>query len=269
MIKCDLHIHTNYSDGALSPGEVMRRLSAMGVQAAAITDHDTIDGIREGREAAERYGLKYADGMEFSTFDESLGEIHILGYAFDLTDGFIEGLEQAKRLRRERIKRMFDNLEREGISFSDEEKDKAKGRVDIAFMLRKAKYVGYINEAFDVYLGKNGKAYVEAGRLEPSVAVKMIKEAGGVAVLAHPWRFADEMSLCPLVERLKAFGLGGIEVYYPSHTPEMRKELALTAERYDLIKTGGSDFHMDSSSVRLGDGNAVLDERAEKIIFRK
>ena len=249
MRRVDLHIHSNCSDGALSPSEIMRRAKESGISIVSLTDHDTVSGLKEGRRAASKYGVTFINGIEISSHLEGFGEIHILGYAFNQDDeGFKEELIKIKNLRRERIAKIFDKLNESGIEFDEEAKRSARGRVDIAYMLKNAKYVDTVNEAFDKWLGKDGKAYVDAVRTDTLNAIKTIKSAGGIPVFAHPLRSFSVEEFKALLPILADAGLTGLEVYYPSQDEEMRRILTEYATLYNLIKTGGSDFHTDSST---------------------
>lgn len=270
MRRCDLHIHSKYSDGALSPSEIMRRLKESGIYIASITDHDTVSGLEEAKCAAIKYGITFIDGIEISSYKKGFGEIHILGYGINVDDeAFKSELVKIKNLRKERIAKIFDKLKDNGIEFDEEKKKSVRGRVDVAYMLKNAKYVETVNEAFDKWLGKNGKAYVDAVRADTLDAVRIIKSAGGVPVFAHPLRTCDADELNAILPELTHAGLMGLEVYYPSHNDDMRRIITEYATRYNLVKTGGSDFHTDASAVKLGDGDGVLDEDALQIILKK
>ena len=270
MRRIDLHVHSNCSDGALSPSEIMRRAKESGISIISLTDHDTVSGLKEGRRAASKYGVTFINGIEISSHLEGFGEIHILGYAFNQDDErFNSELVKIKSLRRERIAKIFDKLKDNGIEFDEDVKRSARGRVDIAYLLKGAKYVETVNESFDKWLGKDGKAYVDAVRTDTLSAIKTIKDAGGIPVFAHPLRSCSADEFKSIMPSLVDAGLMGLEVYYPTQDEEMRRILTEYATLYNLIKTGGSDYHTDSSAVKLGDGDCILDGAATQIILKK
>lgn len=270
MRRCDLHIHSKFSDGALSPSEIMRRAKESGIAVVSITDHDTVSGVKEGRKAAFKYGVTFINGIEISSHKKGFGEIHILGYGIDVDDpAFNEELVKIKNLRRKRIAEIFDKLKYNGIEFNEEERRNARGRVDIAYLLKSAKHVETVNEAFDKWLGKNGKAYVDAVRADTLDAIRIIKSAGGAPVFAHPLRTCNADEFAAILPELTDAGLMGLEVYYPSQDCEMRRVLTEYAKRFNLIKTGGSDFHTDSSNIKIGDGDCEIDDCTAQIILKK
>ncbi|MDH4208298.1 MAG: PHP domain-containing protein [Anaerolineae bacterium] len=252
MGRVDLHIHTSASDGVLSPAEVVRAAVEKGLIAIAITDHDTIDGLDEALAAAAGTGLEVVPGIELSA-EHGDQEVHILGYYLDHQDVTLrDKLGLLRRARRERAWKMVGRLAGMGMPVSWElvaqiaGATSAFGRPHIAQALLDAGFVGSMDEAFDRYIGLKGPAYVARYKLSPEEALSVIADAGGVPVLAHPWRRED------LVPRLVANGLAGVEAYYPKYSTEESRALAQLAERYGLIATGGSDFH------GYGDGAAQL-----------
>lgn len=252
MGRVDLHIHTTASDGVLSPAEVVGAAVQKGLTAIAITDHDTIEGLDEASEAAAGTGLEVIPGIELSA-EHGDQEVHILGYYLDHQDTTLrDKLGLLRRARRERAWKMVDRLAGMGIPISWElvmqiaGDSSAFGRPHIAQALLDSGFVGSMDEAFDRYIGLKGPAYVARYKLSPEEALRIIADAGGVPVLAHPWRHEA------LVPRLVAKGLVGLEAYYPKYSTEESRALAQLAERHGLIPTGGSDFH------GYGDGAAQL-----------
>jgi predicted metal-dependent phosphoesterase TrpH len=243
MGKLDLHIHTTASDGVLSPAEVVRVAIDKGLEAIAITDHDTTDGVDAALAAAQGARLEVIPGIELSA-EEGPREVHILGYYIDHRDEALqEKLAVLRRARRERAWKMVKKLESLGMAVSWDhveeiaDQTSAFGRPHVAKALLDEGYVGSVNEAFDRYIGLRGPAYVARHKLTPEEAVQMICDAQGLAALAHP-RWQEEV-----VPRLSAVGLVGLEVYYPSHSEEETEALAALAARHGLVATGGSDFH--------------------------
>jgi predicted metal-dependent phosphoesterase TrpH len=255
MGRLDLHIHTTASDGVLTPAEVVRVAVDKGLEAIAITDHDTTAGIDAALEAAQASRLEVIPGIELST-EEGSREVHILGYYIDHGDEALqERLAVLRRARRDRAWKMVKKLEGLGLPVSWEhveaiaDQTSAFGRPHIAQALLERGYVGSVNEAFDRYIGLRGPAYVARYKLTPEEAIQMVAHAKGLPVLAHPWRQEE------IVPRLSALGLVGLEVYYPSYSEDERELLAALAEKHDLVATGGSDFHgyRVDASLSLGE----------------
>lgn len=243
MGRVDLHIHTTASDGVLSPAQVVRVAIDKGLEAIAITDHDTTDGVDQAVAAASGERLEVIPGIELSA-EEGSREVHILGYYIDYRDQTLqERLAVLRRARRERAWKMVKKLETTGTPVSWERvleiagETSAFGRPHIAKALLERGYVGSLKEAFDRYIGLRGPAYVSRHKLTPAEAVKIITDAEGLPVLAHPRGQED------VIPKLAALGLVGLEAYYPSYSREERDLLAKLAEEHNLIATGGSDFH--------------------------
>lgn len=242
----DLHTHTNKSDGTHSPAEQVRMAKELGLAGIAITDHDTIAGWEEAMKTGEEIGVKVIRGVEISTaFHQQ--DIHVLGYFFNTPkDDFRMRLEELREVRTRRNERMIQRLQELGIEITMEEvysrkKDKGGniGRPHIAEVLMQKGIVSSMQEAFEKYLGREGKAYVQVERIRPHEAVRMIKAAGGVAVLAHPGLYdADQ-----IIEELIHHGLDGIEVFHADHNKEDEEKYKAIAQQYGLLMTGGSDYH--------------------------
>lgn len=276
-IRADLHTHTTASDGTCEPAENVRLAKEQGLDAIAITDHDTVAGIAEAIEAAARLGIEVIPGVEVSSVARGQ-DIHVLGYFVPYADAaFQEKLVGLRETRHERNKLLIARLQELGIDISLENvyrrkqgTDKNIGRPHIAEELIELGVVSSIEEAFANYLGKEGAAYVNPPRITPQQAISLIKEAGGVAVLAHPGLYDDD----ELVQELIAYGLDGIEVYHPDNSPDQRKNYQMWAEQHGLVVTGGSDFHgwrgeepfhaMLASHVAPADAVARLQEIARQ-----
>ncbi len=255
MSGVDLHVHTSASDGAYTPFEMVQEAVARGLTAIAITDHDTTAAIDGALEAAKGTALEVIPGIELSA-EWGAREIHILGYYLDHHDGaLLEKLEILRQARRERAWKMVRKLAgldillcwHRVIEIAGE--SSAFGRPHIAQALQEKGYVASMNEAFDRYIGLGGPAYVARHKLTPVEAIKMITGAGGLPVLAHP-RGQEQI----LPELLEA-GLVGLEAYHPSCAVGESEALVQLAEKYDLISTGGTDFH-----GRAGFGTVALGE---------
>ena len=247
MAEVDLHLHTTYSDGRLSPTQLVDLVAQRGLQVVAITDHDSTEGLGEALEAAEKYpDLTIIPGIELST-DIPGNEIHVLGYFINYEDaGFQETLSEFREGRLDRARRMVRNLEGLGVSIDWERvleisDGGAVGRPHIAQAMVERGYITYPQEAFDKYIGRNGPAYAERPKLAPGDAVRMILDVGGLSVLAHPARYVkNPEGHLPV---LKGAGLVGMEVHYKDYTPVEVEELLGLCQKYDLIPTGGSDYH--------------------------
>jgi len=256
-VKADLHIHTTASDGRLEPKEIVALAISVGLDVIAITDHDTIDGVVPALAAAQNSGsITVIPGVEINT-DVARGEVHVLGYFIDYTDaGLTATLQKLRDSRRERAQKMIAKLADLGKKIEWQRVNELAqggtiGRPHISQALFEKGYVSSEKEAFDKYIGHNKPAYVERYKLLPADVVKLILEARGLPVLAHP---ADIDGLDELMPKLKAVGLIGLEVYYRDYSSDTIERLAKIAKQYDLIPTGGTDYHAfrDTSEVEIG-----------------
>ena len=254
-VEVDLHLHTTFSDGTLTPTEMVELCVQRGLKVICISDHDTTEGLAETFEAASKYPeLTVIPGVELST-DVPGGEIHVLGYFLDVKDvGLQEILFRFRQGREGRAEKMVEKLNELGLNISwDRVKEIAGegaiGRPHIAQALVEADYVQYPKDAFDRYISRNGPAYVERMKLTPEEAIKLILDHGALPVMAHPTYSAAKSdrdgvsSLRDVLTDLKLAGLVGMEVHYGDYTPEQIEELAGLAKEFDLIPCGGSDYH--------------------------
>jgi hypothetical protein len=238
----DLHLHTTISDGLHSPTEIVRMAQREGLRAIAISDHDAVDGIAEAIAAAQGSALEVIPGLEISTDADDL-EVHVLGYYIDYTSTELATeLAEFREARVARAKKMLEKLAALGVQLSwarvrEIAGDGAVGRPHIALALQEAHYVGSSQEAFDRYLGRGRPAYVSRLKKTPLEAIQLIRKAGGLAVLAHPW------GLDALVGGLARQGLVGLEAYYNGYSTEAVGHLCWLARQHHLLCTGGSDFH--------------------------
>jgi predicted metal-dependent phosphoesterase TrpH len=244
--RADLHTHSTYSDGHLTPNELVERAVSKGLEVIALTDHDCTDGIAEAREAAQKHpGLLFVPGVELST-DVPHDEVHVLGYFLDWRNPrFQDRLARLRRSRLERGQKMLAKLKRLGMDVSwhrvkELAGDGAVGRPHIALAMMEAGYISSLEEAFERYLGRNGPAYVEREKITPVEAVELLTEASGLAVLAHP---RDLQDLESLLAELKRAGLIGLEVYYQDYDHHAIERLLEIARQHGLLPLGGSDFH--------------------------
>lgn len=254
MAWVDLHMHTTASDGLCTPTEVVQMAHKLELAAIAITDHDTVAGIEEAQFMAEKLHLEVVPGVEISTREQGK-EIHVLGYFIDVQDkSFTAFLSRQRNVRQQRNEMVIEKLRSLGIAITMDEvlrKKKSKtrqinvGRPHIAEVLIDKGVVRSMDEAFEKYLGEGGMAYSTPPRITPAEAIKHIREAGGVPVLAHPGLYGDDQ----LVEKIIQEGLVGIEVYHPDHTQRMERIYQQLAKKHNLIITGGSDFHGEREGV--------------------
>lgn len=241
----DLHVHTNASDGIYAPAEIVRLAILAGLGAIAITDHDTMNGVAEALAAAADTSLLVVPGVELST-DVTGGEVHILGYYLDPDHPELASLLATLRnARRLRAQKMVEKLGLLKMPISWERVQElaeggSVGRPHVARALMEAGHVSSVADAFSLYIGREGPAYVERFKLTPREAVALVSRLGGVPVLAHP---SFGPNLDALLPDLVAAGLGGLEAYYTGHTPEITERYRSLAKRYGLVATGGSDFH--------------------------
>lgn len=240
----DLHVHTTASDGLLNPKEVIQWASKKHLEAIAITDHDTIDGIEEAIYYGKKNGIKVIPGIEINTDYKGL-EIHILGYLIDYKEKWFQDLLKELRLARyNRAKKMVQKLQDLGLSITMKEVEAnanaaSIGRPHIARVLINNGWVKTMKEAFDEYIGKEGPAFVERYKITPCEAIKYISDCGGIPVLAHPGLIKDNS----IIKELVNCGLQGLEVYHSKHDQNMVHLYNSIAKQYHLIITGGSDFH--------------------------
>jgi predicted metal-dependent phosphoesterase TrpH len=272
----DLHTHTTASDGTCSPAENIRRAVEKGLCAIAITDHDTINGVEEAIQEAQKYeDFECIPGIEISTLYEGQ-DIHVLGYFIDYQDKkFQSTLEELSSVRDRRNEMILQKLNDLGIIIEQSELEAKRhsggnvGRGHIAEILMEKGIVNSLPEAFEKYLGKGKAAYTTTDRISPIEAIKIIQEANGVPVLAHPGIYqADE-----LIPILSANGLAGLECSHPDHSIEQVHHYEKIAEEYLLIKTAGSDFHgFRNGEVFHGDiGSCSIPENTIQLLkkYRK
>lgn len=272
MGKVDLHLHSSVSDGRYTPAELVNKAASAGLTVIALTDHDNVDGIAPALEAAKRFpNLKVIPGVEIST-EEAKGETHVLGYFIDYTyRELLESLEKMRDSRQGRAEAMVANLAGMGLPVEWQRVqeiagDGSIGRPHIAQALLEKGYIATIKEAFDKYIAWGGPAYVERIKITPTGAVELIVRAGGLPVLAHP---LTDNAPEALIARLKKSGLAGIEAYYGEYTQQQVQTLLKLADKYELIATGGSDYHgLDENAETKMGGTKVPLAAAEKLIAR-
>ncbi len=264
----DLHCHSTFSDGTYTPGELVAMAREIKLSALALTDHDSTRGIADFLAANAEYGddsLTCIPGIEISS-DVSKGTLHMLGYYVDHTDaGLDEQLLPIRDGREYRNKKILEKINGLGLELTWGEVlsfagDDVVGRPHFAMAMIDKGFVKGKQQAFDQYLAKGKPAYTDRFRLPPENSIKMIKSAGGVAVLAHPYTLdLGKAALRNYVGELHDMGLEGIEIHYPMHADYLRKQYLSLANEFNLLVTGGSDFHGDvNPSIRLGRGFGTL-----------
>lgn len=262
----DLHLHTDASDGSLSSMMLVDLLVAKAIDAFAITDHDTMKAIPEAQDAAERRGLLMIPGVELSV-GGSL-EIHLLGYGMHETEQLEKRLDDMRQARAERLSRMLGALAALDIYIDESEvplgESVSPGRVHVARALIQKGKATSVSDAFKRYLNPGRPAYVERDKLTVKQAIQMILQSGGLPVLAHPGIIRSDFTLLPeRVREMKTYGLCGIEVYHPRHTPTQMRRLDALARQEELLITGGSDYHGWPGTVMPGGGMDLWVEKEQ------
>lgn len=252
MSRVDLHAHTTASDGELTPRELVELAAKRGVTVLGVTDHDTTEGVPAALEAGQSLDVSVVPGIELNTDTED-GHLDILGYFIDINNRDLQDvLFKIRDVRYYRAKRMVEKLSELGLPISFDRVlelsvEGSVGRPHVAQALLEAGHVSSVSEAFDLYIGRNGPAYADRYRLTPEKACALVRQAGGVPSMAHPVPasdpFSDPHNLAELLPALREAGLGALECYYPGYTPAVSAWLRELSARFDLIPTGGSDFH--------------------------
>lgn len=294
----DLHLHTYYSDGTLSPEELVILAEKSGANAIAITDHDGMGGLNEGMEAGKRRGVRVIPGIELSAVDDKGAYMHILGYCFDLNNEELNReVEWIRRKRVERNEKMLAALHQIGCRLSREDLQLREGQDYIgkptfALALVRKGYVSTTGEAFREgrFMRSEAVRSIHREKIQAKRAIELISGAGGIAVLAHPMKVSRLIpetgagsgslrrdgrgstggALCKddlyfeeldrLLKKLKSWGLKGMECYYGEHQPRESKRLVQLAKEHRLLITGGSDFHGTEFGSEAGIGRFYIDE---------
>lgn len=257
----DLHCHSTFSDGSLTPEQLVAAGVEAGLSALALTDHDTVAGIPRFVAAAAGTSLRPVPGVELSV-DCSSGVMHMLGYWMDLAHPeLVRQMAWVRDGRDMRNRAMFEKLNAQGLTLTWDEVTAAAGedvvgRPHFAQVLLQRGYAKDKNEVFDKWLGNGKPAYVDRPRLTAEAAVALIRQAGGVAVLAHPYSLhIGKDAMASLLIELAAAGLAGVECYYSEHSADLTKDFLAMARQANLVPTGGSDFHGEvSPGIKLGVG---------------
>lgn len=265
----DLHMHSTFSDGALGVRELIDFCLEQGLSAIAVTDHDNIDSFEEGKEYADTVGLEYVPGVEISSNMDG-SDIHILGYLFDHTHLRLnQTLVDLRARRRIRAMDIVRRLEEHGVTLSyDKVAARAHGgsvgRAHIAAQLLEEEYVATFQEAFNRYLGNDAElmSEVDAVKLSPEEAIRLILEAGGIPVLAHP----SKTNRDDLLESLVEWGLKGIETYCHGQSNATYNKYREFARKHNLICSGGADFHVRRQDGRNSPGSLKVPYRVLEML---
>jgi predicted metal-dependent phosphoesterase TrpH len=274
----DLHVHSTFSDGTLTPAELLAEAEAAGLTALALTDHDTVSGLPEFQAAAEPSPVRAVPGVEISA-EHSGGAMHILGYFMDPDHpGLQAELHRIQAGRDARNRQMLEKINRLGYELSfDEVSARAGqeiiGRPHFADALIERGVFKNRKEAFRTLLARGARGYVTRYHPTPAECIRLIRAAGGAAVLAHPVTLRlSRGKLRTLVSSLKTVGLAGMEVYYPEHNAGQLRVFEQVARQLRLVRTGGSDYHgAGTPDLKIGRGFGALnvpDRTVEKLLRR-
>lgn len=265
MKRIDLHTHSTASDGSCTPTEVMEAAVNAGLAAVALTDHDTMQGVPEAMEAAEKLDIECIPGIELSAVYGDR-EVHIVGLFLDPRDSVLaKRLDSFRQIRKQRNLRMIEKMQAAGVDITmekvrDLEGDAVITRANLARYLVHVGYAVSIKEAFDKYLSPGLPFYVPKTGVTPEDAVRAIRDGGGTAILAHPLLYdftPAQLDTC--IELLKNYGLQGIETYYSTYSPADERNMKRLADRHGLLWSGGSDFHGSvKPHIQIGKGMGHL-----------
>jgi len=286
----DLHIHTLASDGIETPTEVIKKAQNLGLIGVAITDHDTVSGVEEGIAAGSSYGIDVVPGVEISCLWREYS-VHLLGYYFDIKNrGLVKLLGWMRKGREERLPKMLAKLHKMGIKIDQKEVEaeahgESTGRPHLAQVLIRHGYVSSFDEAFEKYLAQGRPAYADRPRPTIAEGIRVILEAGGLPVIAHP--FTINAPIEQVVSELCLLKIQGAEYYYPykfvtgksdewyNSVPSRLAKLKQLAKKHKLVLTGGSDYHGSSNNkAELGISQVPVEvlhslRKKYKEIFRK
>ena len=249
MKRIDLHTHATAAAGSCTPTEVMEAAVNAGLAAVALTDHDTMQGVPEAMEAAEKLDIECIPGIELSAVYGDR-EVHIVGLFLDPRDSVLaKRLDSFRQIRKQRNLRMIEKMQAAGVDITmekvrDLEGDAVITRANLARYLVHVGYAVSIKEVFDKYLSPGLPFYVPKTGVTPEDAVRAIRDGGGTAILAHPLLYdftPAQLDTC--IELLKNYGLQGMETYYSTYSPADERNMKRLADRHGLLWSGGSDFH--------------------------
>jgi 3',5'-nucleoside bisphosphate phosphatase len=242
-MSIELQSHSTVSDGQLLPAEVVEKAAEAGVTTLALTDHDAIAGVAEAAAAAERLGIELVPAIEMSCVHEYAEDLHVCGYWVDV-EAIAPACERAQQERRNRAGEIVENLRREGFDLTLEDAIREAGAADSIgrpHIARAAGATGDLGPFFEEYLVPGAKAFVPRRWPTAAEAIALIREAGGVAVIAHPyWDISapDEVD-----DLIRSLGADGVETFYPTHSKEQTAHLLELCDELGLVPTGSSDYH--------------------------
>lgn len=254
-MKCDLHIHSDKSDGMFSPQTLVDMAKERGLDCISVTDHDNFDGSRLAYKRAQEVGIKFILGAELSTVADG-ADVHILAYNVNINaPNLAQELARIGELRDQRNVAMAKKLCEQGMPI-DLDALKQQGFVGRPVIAREMVRLGYctdVAEAFEKYIGSGGSCYVQTERLTPAEAIRFTLRFGGLPVLAHPKQLhLNKQQFERFLRQLVAVGLSGIEANYFAHNSYERSFYNRMAKKYKLISTGGSDFHNYTHGIEIG-----------------
>lgn len=262
---CDLHVHSTYSDGTLTPEQLIREAEEIGLHAVALCDHNTVAGLRDFTAAAANSAVIAVPGVEFSTDYEGT-ELHVLGLFLRPEHyGEITAFLEDFVIRKEKSNlELVAALAREGVylDYAAVKAGTPRGQVNRAVLGAELVRLGCcssVKEAFSRWLSEKRGLYVPPARPDPFEVIRRIRSMGGAAVLAHPFLNLDELRLREFLPRARAAGLDGMEVFYSTFSREETQTALRLAEEFDLLPSGGSDFHGENKPhIRMGVGRGDL-----------
>jgi hypothetical protein len=265
-MSIDLHTHTTASDGTLTPTELVRLAAESGLDAIAVTDHDTFQGVAEAMEAGRRFGVEVIPGTELSLESpEGAGWIHVVAlWLPERADELQKALDWVIEGRANRNREIVAKLRTLGVNISyDAVVARATGTVGRPHFAQELMALGVcssMDEAFRVWVGDNGRAYVPKRKLTPEQAFPLLSDIGATSILAHPFALRlNYPETEKVIRRLKELGLDGMEVFYSEHSEADTKAYGEMADRLGLLKSGGSDFHgANKPEIKLGVGRGNL-----------
>lgn len=274
-MRIDLHTHSAVSDGTDRPAEVVGLAASMGLDVVALTDHDTTDSWAEAAAAAERHGITVVPGVEISTRSAAGHSIHLLAYLFDPTEpDLASALAQIRADRVPRLRRMLEGVRAMGAQITWEQVVEragvaaAVGRPHLADALVDAGAASSREDAFVRWIGVGSPAYVPKRSPSTADAIRLVRAAGGVPIVAHPWSrgrrggmSADEISA------LVAAGLAGLEVDHVDHDAASRAQLRALAAELEIIATGSSDYHGTGKTIAYALGACTTSDEAYQAIL--
>lgn len=278
----DLHLHTYYSDGTLSPEDLVLQAKNLGIDTIAITDHDGMQGLEEGMKAGKKYGVQVIPGIELSTEDDSGAYIHILGYGIDSKNKQLATeVDMIRQKRVERNKKLLNALNKIGCNITEEDLQLRSGQDYVgkpifAMALVNKGYITNPKEAFveGNFMRSEQVRKIHREKISTKRAIELIKGAGGISVIAHPMKiaFINKVRECEIFARiddllvkLKNLGLDGMECYYSKHLLHDTEQLVELAKKHCLIVTAGSDYHGPEFDDKLTIGTFQRDKNFNEI----